>query len=46
MKLMGKDASLHGYTFIRPLQHSGLLARLIEIGMDFADKVAPILAAD
>ena len=43
--LMAKDASLHGYTFFRPLRHPGLLERLIEIGMAFADRITPVLAA-
>jgi NADPH:quinone reductase len=45
MDLMAKDLSLHGYTVFRPLQHPGLLEHLVTIGMEYADRVAPILAA-
>jgi NADPH:quinone reductase-like Zn-dependent oxidoreductase len=45
MQLMGRDQSLHGYTFLRPLRRPGLLQKLIEIGMGWADRLAPILAA-
>jgi NADPH2:quinone reductase len=44
MSLMEKDASLHGYTFFRPLQHPGLLDKLINIGMADAGKLRPTLA--
>jgi NADPH:quinone reductase-like Zn-dependent oxidoreductase len=46
MDLMAKDLSLHGYTFFRPLRHAGLFDRLVEIGMAYADQVAPVLAGD
>jgi NADPH2:quinone reductase len=46
MDLMAKDQSLHGYTFFRPLRHPGLLDRLVDIGMEFADRVIPVLAAN
>jgi len=46
MDLMAKDLSVHGYTFFRPLRHPGLLERLVNIGMESADRVAPILAAE
>jgi NADPH2:quinone reductase len=31
---------------IRPLRHAGLFDRLVEIGMAYADQVAPVLAGD
>jgi NADPH:quinone reductase len=45
MDLMAKDLSLHGYTFFRPLRHAGLFDRLVEIGMAYADQVAPAISA-
>lgn len=44
--LMAHDASLHGYTVFRPLRHPGLLERLLDIGMRYADSATPVLAAD
>jgi NADPH2:quinone reductase len=46
MDLMAKDLSLHGYTFFRPLRHPGLLDRLVDIGMEYADRMTPVLAAN
>ena len=44
MTLLMRDASIHGYSFFRPLHHPGLLERLIGIGMEYAAKLTPLLA--
>jgi NADPH2:quinone reductase len=44
MTLLGADASIHGFTVFRLLQHSGLLDRLVAIGMEYSRQLKPILA--
>lgn len=44
MALLSRDASIHGYTIFRPLRRPGLLERLVGIGMDYADRLRPIVA--
>ncbi len=46
MALIGADASIHGFTFFRLLQHPGSLDRLIGIGMEYSGQVKPILAGN
>ena len=45
-QLMIKDLTLRGYTIFRPYRVAGLLDRLLGIGLDFADDIRPIVAAE
>lgn len=44
MALLSKDASIHGHTIHRLLQRPELLARLVEIGMAYADALTPLVS--
>jgi len=44
MDLMLKDASLHGYTIFRPFRDPVLLGRLVDIGLDHALFLKPLVS--
>jgi NADPH:quinone reductase-like Zn-dependent oxidoreductase len=44
--LIAADVSLHGFTIFRLLRHPRLLEQLTAIGMDYADRLTPLLAED
>ncbi|TNE60736.1 MAG: hypothetical protein EP335_18365 [Alphaproteobacteria bacterium] len=44
--LMMRDAHIHGFTIFRLLRHPGLLARLVSLGMEWADDARPLVAAE
>ena len=44
MDLMLKDASLHGYTIFRPFGDPVLLDRLVDIGLDNAASLKPVVS--
>ena len=44
MEMMMKDVSFHGFTTFRPFNNPAMLNRLIEIGMDNAQALRPVVS--
>jgi NADPH:quinone reductase-like Zn-dependent oxidoreductase len=44
MDLMMKDASIHGFTIFRPFASPALLAALVDVGLDHAEALRPLVA--
>ncbi|MEM7169730.1 MAG: zinc-binding dehydrogenase [Pseudomonadota bacterium] len=38
------DATIHGFSLFRLLQHPGLMDRLVQLGLEYADQLRPCLA--
>lgn len=44
MDMMMKDMRFHGYTIYRPLNNLPLLKQLIQLGLDNADAIRPVIS--